>query len=74
MSEEGEDYWASSSQNRPIVGNQPFPVYVPFIAIANDDPPREALIPFLFVSQNLCALSPFLSLLAAAQPSIDGYM
>jgi hypothetical protein len=74
MTEEREYQWASSSRNRPVVGNQPSPVYIPFLAIANDDPPREAVTPFLFASQNLCALSTFLSLLTVAQPSLDGYM
>jgi hypothetical protein len=73
MPEERPYYWASSSQNIPVVSNRPSPFYVPFLAITNDEPPREELTPFLHVSESLCGLSAFFKLLTVAQPSLDGY-
>jgi hypothetical protein len=74
MPEDRPFYWASSSQNIPVVSNGPSPFYVPFLSIANDEPPREELTPFLHVSESRCGLSPFFKLLTVAQPSLDGYL
>jgi hypothetical protein len=70
----GYGFWASGAANE--LGQQsPFPstYYIPFLALLDDEPPREEITCFLLTSETLCSLSGFFRTMTVAQPSLHGY-
>jgi hypothetical protein len=67
-------YWASRSNIRWNQADRyPSNYYVAWLAILENERGRENVTPYYFVSEDLCALAPFLSLASQVPPSLHGF-